>query len=193
MFYPERITPRSWHLGLSSKNTQRATGPGPTTHYIKQSLKRCPRICKAVATIANRLCRTRLVETLAVLVSDFFQALATGGSFDALLFFRRLFEALTLLDIGNDAVLFARLGETLESAFERFVGLNNYADHDYPLVKLEIRFWIAKYIYLHGFRQGYKKTPVFRHFFSHFYDYNLRNIKDLCIFLLQETLYVLIF
>ena len=47
---------------------------------------------------------------------------------------------------GNDAVLFAGLGETLESAFKRFVGLNNYADHDYPLVKLEIRFWIAKYI-----------------------------------------------
>ena len=87
-----------------------------------------------------------LVEALAVLVSDFFQALAASSSFDALLFFGRLFEALTLLDIGNDAVLFARLGETLESAFERFVGLNNYADHDYPLVKLEIRFWIAKYI-----------------------------------------------
>ena len=44
------------------------------------------------------------------------------------------------------ALLFAGLGETLESAFKRFVGLNNYADHDYPLVKLEIRFWIAKYI-----------------------------------------------
>ena len=66
--------------------------------------------------------------------------------FDALLFFGRLFEALALLDIGDDAVLFAGLGETLESAFKRFVGLNNYADHDYPLVKLEIRFWIAKYI-----------------------------------------------
>ena len=79
--------------------------------------------------------RYRLVETLAVLVSDFLEALATGGSFDALLFFGRLFEALALLDIGNDAVLFAGLGETLESAFERFVGLNNNADHDYPLVK----------------------------------------------------------
>ena len=88
-----------------------------------------------------------LVETLAVLVSDFFQALATSSSFDALLFFRRLFEALTLLDIGNDAVLFARLGETLESAFERFVGLNNNADHDNPLVKFKIQNWIAKYIY----------------------------------------------
>ena len=49
-------------------------------------------------------------------------------------------------DIGNDAVLFAGLGETLESAFKRFVGLNNYADHDDPLVELVIRFWIAKYI-----------------------------------------------
>ncbi len=90
--------------------------------------------------------RYRLVEALAVLVSDFLEALATGGSFDALLFFGRLFEALALLDIGNDAVLFAGLGETLESAFKRFVGLNNYADHDDPLVELVIRFWIAKYI-----------------------------------------------
>ena len=87
-----------------------------------------------------------LVEALAVLVSDLLKTLATGSSLDALLFFRRLFEALALLDIGNDAVLFAGLGKTLESAFERFVGLNNNADHDNPLVKLEIRFWIAKYI-----------------------------------------------
>ena len=81
---------------------------------------------------------TVLVEALAVLVSDFLQALATGSSLDALLLFGRLFEALALLDIGNDAILFARLGETLESAFERFVGLNNNADHDNPLVKNSI-------------------------------------------------------
>ena len=88
-----------------------------------------------------------LVEALAVLVSDFLKTLATGSSLDALLFFRRLFEALALLDIGNDAVLFAGLGKTLESAFERFVGLNNNADHDNPLVKLEIRF-LDSQIYL---------------------------------------------
>ena len=80
---------------------------------------------------------TVLVEALAVLVSDFLQALATGSSLDALLLFGRLFEALALLDIGNDAILFAGLGETLESAFKRFVGLNNYADHDFPLVKIQ--------------------------------------------------------
>ena len=133
-FYPLRTHPRLEF----SRNTQRATGHGPTTHYKNRCL--------------NGDCQfdpetgSKLVEALTVLVSDFLQALATSSSFDALLFFRRLFEALTLLDIGNDAILFAGLGETLESAFKRFVGLNNYADHDYPLVKLEIRFWIAKYI-----------------------------------------------
>jgi len=80
----------------------------------------------------------KLVETLAVLVSNLFETLATSSRFNALLFFGGLFEALALLDIGNDAVLFARLGETLESAFERFVGLNNNADHDNPLVKNSI-------------------------------------------------------
>ena len=95
----------------------------------------------------NPLKPLQLVEALAVLVSDFLKTLATGSSLDALLFFGRLFKALALLDIGNDAVLFARLGETLESAFERFVGLNNNADHDYPLVKLEIRF-LDSQIYL---------------------------------------------
>ena len=94
----------------------------------------------------NPLKPLQLVEALAVLVSDFLKTLATSGSFDTLLLFGRLFEALALLDIRNDAVLFAGLGKTLESAFKRFVRLYNYADHDDPLVKLVIRFWIAKYI-----------------------------------------------
>ena len=94
----------------------------------------------------NPLKPLQLVEALAVLVSNFLEALATGSRFDALLLFGGLFKALALLDIGNDAVLFAGLGETLESAFKRFVGLNNYTNLDDPLVELVIRFWIAKYI-----------------------------------------------
>ena len=70
-----------------------------------------------------------LVETLAVCVSEFFQTLATSSGFNALLFFRRLFIALTLLHVRDDSVLFARLGETLESAFERFIRLNYDTDH----------------------------------------------------------------
>ena len=80
---------------------------------------------QAMSATHSKIYKTELVETL-----------ATGSRFNALLFFGRLFEALTLLDIGNDAILFARLGETLECAFERFVGLNNNADHDIPLVKI---------------------------------------------------------
>ena len=118
MIYPGRFLPRTWHLGSSSKNTQRATGGGPATHFKSKPFK-----------------PLQLVEALAILVSDFLKALATSGSFDTLLLFGRLFEALALLDIGDDAVLFAGLSKTLESAFERFVGLNNYADHDNPLVK----------------------------------------------------------
>ena len=121
----------------------------PAPGILVKSLKtrnEPPVVDRRLISNQNPLKPLQLVEALAVLVSDFLKTLATGSGFDALLFFGRLFEALALLDIGNDAVLFAGLGETLESAFKRFVGLNNYADHDDPLVELVIRFWIAKYI-----------------------------------------------
>ncbi len=75
-----------------------------------------------------------LVEALAILVGYFFQALAAGGGLDALLLFGRLFETLTALDIGDDAVLFAGLGEALQRSFEGFVRFYNNANHGIPLV-----------------------------------------------------------
>ena len=131
-----------------------------------------------------------LVEALAVLVSDFLQALAAGSRFDALLFFRRLFEALALLDIGDDAVLFAGLGETLESAFKRFVGLYNYTDHDDPLVELDIRFLDSQIYLTRGISSRVTSKQKFqshiceiRAFFRYFLIYNLRFLKALYIFL----------
>ncbi len=92
--------------------------------------------CAAFAVYAFRGKQTPkgLVQTLAVLVGDFFETLATSSGFDALLFFGRLFKALTTLDIGDDAVLFAGLGEALQRSFEGFVGFYDYADHSVPLV-----------------------------------------------------------
>lgn len=75
-----------------------------------------------------------LVQTLAVQFCNFFQTLATCCGFYTLFSLRRLFIALIALDIGNDSVLLAALGETFEGSFEWFVWFYDYADHDGPLV-----------------------------------------------------------
>jgi len=74
-----------------------------------------------------------LVQTLAVLFCNFFETLATSSGLNTLLSLRRLLVTLIALDVGNNPVLFAGLGEALESSFEWFVRFYDYADHDDPL------------------------------------------------------------